>query len=184
MVGMVFNMSRMVNLLMYAMMSSMMGLNCVDSTVMNRHRCDRMVTSHMMRLRSVMKVMNHWWSSSPMMMNGWSWSSDNGWQRGSNSRAVMEWFRTVMMNGCQSSMNRGMSRLNWLMMEWTRRDGRQGSIVVSMGISGIYTFNVVVDIVFTTSLNMIIVSRMVKQSLGGMDNWMWGWMNNIFMVGW
>ena len=125
MVGMVFNMPRMVNVLMYAVMTSMMGLNRVDSTVMNRHWSDRMVTSHMVRrLRSVVKVMNHWRCSSSMVMDGRSWSSDNGWQRGSNSRAVMEWFRLMMMNGCQSGVNGAMSGLNWLMMEWTRCDGR------------------------------------------------------------
>ena len=117
MVGMGFNMSRMVYFLVHTVMSSMMGLNCVDSTVMNWYRSYRVVTNHMMRrLRSVVKVMNHWRSSSPMVMNGWSWSSDNGWQRGSNSRAVMEGFRTVMMNWCQCGVNRGMSRLNRLMM--------------------------------------------------------------------
>ena len=125
MVGMVFDMSRVVNLLMDAMVSSMMRLNCVNSTVMNRHRSDRMVTSHMVkRLRSVMKVMNHWRCSSSMVMDGWSWSCDNGWQRGSNSRTVMEWFRLMMMNGCQSGVNRSKSGLNGLMMEWTRGDGR------------------------------------------------------------
>ena len=175
MVSMVFNMSRMVNLLMDAVMSNVMGLNCVNSTVMNWHRSDRM-----MRLWSMMKVMHHWRGSSSMVMNGWSWSCDNGWQRRSHSRTMMEGFR--MMNGCQSSMNWSMSRLNRLMMEWTRRDGRQGSIMVSMRISGIHSFNVVVDIIFATSFYMIIVSRMVKQSFSRMDHWVWGWMNNIFMV--
>ena len=117
MVSMVFNMSRMVNLLMDAVMSNVMGLNCVDSTMMNRNRSDRM-----MRLWSMVKVMYHWRCSSSMVMDGWSWSCDNWWQRRSNSRTVMEWFR--MVNGCQSSMNWSMSRLNRLMMEWTRRDGR------------------------------------------------------------
>ena len=109
MVSMVFNMSRMVNFLMDAVMSSVMRLNCVNSTVMNWHRSDRM-----MRLWSMMKVMHHWRGSSSMVMNGWSWSCDNGWQRRSHSRTVMEWFR--MVNGCQSSMNWSMSRLNRLMM--------------------------------------------------------------------
>ena len=175
MVSMVFNMSRMVNFLMDAVMSSVMRLNCVDSTVMNRHRSDRM-----MRLWSMVKVMYHWRGSSSMVMDGWSRSSDNGWQRRSNSRTMMEGFR--MMNGCQSSMNWSMSRLNRLMMEWTRRDGRQGSIMVSMRISGIHAFNVVVDIIFATSFYMIIVSRMVKQSFCGMNHWVGWWMNNVFMI--
>ena len=115
-----------------------------------------------------------------MVMNGWPWGGHNGWQRGSNSRAVVE--RLRMMNGCQSGMNWGMSRLNRLMMEWPRSDSRQGSIMVSMGVCGIHTFNVVVDIIFTTSLNMIIVSRVVKQSFSGIRDWMWRWMNNIFMI--
>ena len=175
MVSMVFNMSRMVNLLMDAVMSSVMGLNCVNSTVMNRHRSDRM-----MRLWSMMKVMNHWRGSSSMVMDGWSWSCDNWWQRRSHSRAVMERFR--MMNRWQSSMNWSMSRLNRLMMEWTWCNGRQGSIMVTMRISGIHTFNVVIDIVFATSFYMIIVSRMVKQSFGGMNYWVGWWMNDVFMI--
>ena len=117
MVSMVFNMSRMVNLLMDAVMSDVMGFNCVNSTVMNRYRSDRM-----MRLWSMVKVMYHWRCSGSVVMDSWSWSCYNRWQRRSNSRAVMEGFR--MVNGCQSSMNWSMSRLNRLMMEWSRCDGR------------------------------------------------------------
>ena len=54
--------------------------------------------------------------------------------------------------------------------------------MVSMGISGIHSFNVVVDIIFATSFYMIIVSRMVKQSFCGMNHWVGWWMNDVFMI--